>query len=36
MKDYFLECAIGLLCALTIIGVALASAIEIPFIYQGF
>ena len=36
MKQYLLELFIGLFFAVTIIVAALASAIDIPFIYQGF
>jgi len=36
MNKYLLEMLTGLFFAVTIIAAALASAIEIPFIYQGF
>jgi len=36
MKQYLLEMIIGLFFATTILAAALASAIDIPFIYQGF
>lgn len=36
MKQYILEAFIGLFFAVTIMIAALASAIDIPFIYQGF
>lgn len=36
MKQYILELFIGLFFAATIMATALASAIDIPFIYQGF
>jgi hypothetical protein len=36
LKKYVLEMLTGLFFAGTLIAAALASAIEIPFIYQGF
>lgn len=36
MKQYILEIMTGLFFACVIIVAALASAIDIPFIYQGF
>lgn len=36
MKKYILEMLTGLFFAATIMAAALASAVEIPFIYQGF
>lgn len=36
MKKYILEMLTGLFFAATLLIIAMASAIEIPFIYQGF
>ena len=36
MKKYFIEMIIGLFLCVVIISATLASAIDIPFIYQGF
>lgn len=36
LKKYVLEMLTGLFFAATLIVTALASAVEIPFIYQGF
>lgn len=36
MKQYLIEMMTGLFFAIVIIAAALASAIDIPFIYQGF
>jgi len=36
MKKYVLEMLTGLFFAVTLLLVALASVVEVPFIYQGF
>ena len=36
MKSYILEAVIGLFLAIVIVVSAITSAIDVPFIYQGF
>lgn len=36
MKSYILETVIGLFLAVVIVVSAITSAIDVPFIYQGF
>lgn len=36
MKTYFIEAIIGLFLSIVIVVSAFTSAIDVPFIYQGF
>ncbi len=36
MKHYILEITAGFVIALTLIVIAMAASVDIPFIYQGF